>query len=230
MSDTEARSDAAPKAGAHGGVSHRTLYLAVFAAFLCGFVGGIGYSAFRTPAHTSHEHHHHPAGAAAAGEAATPDRTNLSVEELEKRAQADPDNARVWTDLAHAFHDSGMFEDAIAAYNRSLAVEPDDADVRTDMGVVYYQSDNPALALVTFEQVLHEQPKHAKARFNKGVVLYQGLGRKEKALEQWRILLEQEPEMRTPEGITLKELVDRLEEESKEEPAAATPEPAENKP
>ena len=135
----------------------------------------------------------------------------MSIADLEKRAQADPDNAQVWTELAHAFHDSGMFEDAIAAYNRSLAVEPDDPDVRTDMGVMHYQNKNPALALVAFEQVLHKQPRHAKARFNKGVVLYQGLGRKEAALEQWRKLLEDEPDMLAPDGRTLKELVGELE-------------------
>ena len=221
MSNTDANTDAAPGAKANGGVSRKTLYLFVFAAFLVGFVGGIGYSAFRSPTQAA-PGHQHPALPVPAAGAAT---SNLSVEELEKRAQADPDNAQAWTDLAHAFHDSGMVEDAIAAYNRSLAVEPDDPDVRTDMGVMHYQNKNPALALVTFEQVLRKVPEHAKARFNMGVVLYQGLGRKDKALEQWRKLLETEPDMRTPEGLTLKDLVRQLEEEKQEqaEPAATSP-------
>ena len=220
--------DAHPKTKV-GGASRKTLYLAVFAALLAGFVGGIGYSAFRAPARTAQVHRHLPANSAPEAEAASPDLSNLSVEELERRAQADPDNAQVWTDLAHAFHDIGMFEDAIAAYNRSLAVEPDDPDVRTDMGVMHYQNKNPALALVTFEQVLRREPNHAKARFNMGVVLYQGLGRKEKALEQWRKVLEDEPDMKTPEGLALKDLVRQLEEEGKAA-EAAEPKPAENKP
>ena len=227
MPDTDARPDASPQANATGGASRKSLYLPVFAALLVGFVGGIGYSAFRSASQPVHEHPHSPAQVAAPAPEAEAGGPQLSVEELEKRAQADPDNAQVWTDLAHAFHDSGMVEDAIAAYNRSLAVEPDDADVRTDMGVMHYQNKNPALALVTFEQVLHKRPKHAKARFNMGVVLYQGLGRKDKALEQWRLLLEQEPEMRTPEGVLLKDLVQELEAEGKTEPAA---DKAESKP
>ena len=192
-----------------GSVSRQTLYLAIFSALIAGFVGGVGYSAFRSaslsqPQQQAGTHNH--ANEAPAAEA---------IAALEKKAQEDPDNAQVWADLGHAFFDSGQADNAIAAYTRALAIAPDDTNVRTDLGVMYFQSKKHREAISEFDKVLSLDPKHPQARFNKGVVLYSGLGDKTGALTEWNTLLQAQPDAITPTGTPLKDLIRQVEEEKR---------------
>lgn len=188
-----------------GSVSRSTLYLAVCAACILGFVGGVGYSAFK-------------AAPASAPVQQTPDKprqpgaiTPEMLVALEQRAEQDPDNVKVWEELGNAFSDHGQAEDAIAAYTRALAVDPDNHDVRTDLGSAFFQAGKPELALLEFDKVLSIDPNHPQARFNRGVVLYNGLGAKQGALAEWKQLLTSHPNLITPGGMPLKDFIQAAE-------------------
>ena len=191
-----------------GSIYRQTLYLAMAAALIVGFVGGVGYSAFRGTSlpqvqQQSGVHEHDT----------TPARATIAA--LQSKAQADPDNAQVWAELGHAFFDSGQPDDAIAAYTRALAIEPGNTNVRTDLGVMYFQSNKHREAIAEFDAVLRADEKHPQARFNKGVVLYSGLGDKAGALEEWNILLKAHPEAVTPTGMPLKDLIQQVTEDKR---------------
>ncbi|MDO5674066.1 MAG: tetratricopeptide repeat protein [bacterium] len=189
-----------------GSISRQTLYLAILSALIVGFVGGVGYSAFRSASLSTQQQaggHTHSNEAPAAE----------AIAALEKKAQEDPDNAEVWAELGHAFFDSGQADNAIAAYTRALAIAPDNANVRTDLGVMYFQSKKHREAISEFDRVLGADPQHPQARFNKGVVLYSGLGDKTGALAEWKALLQTHPDAITPTGMALKDLIGQVEEE-----------------
>ena len=191
----------------HGSVSRQTLYLSILSALIAGFVGGVGYSAYRSAALSAPQQQ--AGGHTHSNEAATAE----AVAALEKKALEDPDNAQVWADLGHAFFDSGQADSAIAAYTRALAIAPDNTNVRTDLGVMYFQNKKHREAISEFDKVLSIDPKHPQARFNKGVVLYSGLEDKTGALAEWNALLQTHPDAITPTGMALKDLIRQVEEE-----------------
>ena len=195
-------------------IAARTLILAVFVAFVVGFVCGVGYSVLRsTPGH-EHRPASPPHRATGAGG---------SLADLEAAAQAEPDNAQLWVRLGDAFSDSGRADDAIAAYTRALAITPENNNARTDLGVAYFHNNMPEEAVAEFDKVLADDPKHPQARFNRGVVLYSGLGDRAGALAEWRRLLELHPETRTPSGQPLGELIRELESSAQTAPQDKTP-------
>lgn len=83
---------------------------------------------------------------------------------------------------------------AIAAYQKALALEPDNLDVRTDMAVAYLNDpDNPMEAVQQTNKVLEQDPNHLQANFNKGVMLGQ-IGRLDQAITQFdRVMTLAEP-------------------------------------
>ena len=93
----------------HGSVSRQTLYLAILSALIAGFVGGVGYSAYRSAALSAPQQQ--AGGHTHSNEAATAE----AVAALEKKALEDPDNAQVWADLGHAFFDSGQADSVFSS-------------------------------------------------------------------------------------------------------------------
>ena len=77
----------------HGSVSRQTLYLAILSALIAGFVGGVGYSAYRSAALSAPQQQ--AGGHTYSNEAATAE----AVAALEKKALEDPDTpryGRIW--------------------------------------------------------------------------------------------------------------------------------------
>ncbi len=75
-------------------------------------------------------------------------------------------------------------QQAIAAYQRVLAVDPDNLDVRTDMATAFLSSNNPMQGVTEIKRVLETDPNHLHAVFNYGIMLSM-IGRREQAIEQF---------------------------------------------
>lgn len=75
-------------------------------------------------------------------------------------------------------------QQAIAAYQRVLAVQPENHDVRTDMATAYLSSNNPMQGVQEIKRVLEANPDHLHARFNYGIMLAL-IGRGDQATEQF---------------------------------------------
>jgi cytochrome c-type biogenesis protein CcmH/NrfG len=185
-----------------GYVKKQTLYLAVVAALILGFLGGVIFSVYRAPAISSapqEEAHDHEAAKA--------------IATLEKATRDKPGDGQAWVQLGHAYFDSGQAKQAIEAYNKALELLPGDLNVMTDLGVMYHQDTQHQKAIDIFNQVLKIDPKHQQARFNKGVVLLTGLNDRKAALAEWKTLVQYHPMAAAPSGKPVRELIDQMEKE-----------------
>ena len=111
-----------------GYVKKQTLYLAMVAALIIGFLGGVVYSVYRAPVADPHDH-----------DTANRQETAAAIASLEQATRDNPKEVQAWVQLGHAYFDSGQAKQAIAAYNSALALKPDDANVMTDLGVMYHE-------------------------------------------------------------------------------------------
>jgi tetratricopeptide (TPR) repeat protein len=110
-----------------GYVKKQTLYLTIIAALVIGFVGGVGYSVYRSPAVNADPHAHQQQQAAEI------------IASLEKATEQNPKDGNAWVQLGHAYFDTGQAPKAIAAYLKALELLPGDLNVMTDLGVMYHQ-------------------------------------------------------------------------------------------
>ena len=184
-----------------GYIKKQTLYLAILAALIIGFVGGVAYSVYRAPAGN---------GAQVADQHQQQHVAEV-IAQLEKATQDSPKDVATWVQLGHAYFDSGQATKAIAAYTKALELQPGDANVLTDLGVMYHQDNQHQKAIEIFDQVLKANPQHEQARFNKGVVLLTGLNDREAAIAEWKILVKYHPMAAAPSGKMVGDLIDQLE-------------------
>jgi cytochrome c-type biogenesis protein CcmH/NrfG len=185
-----------------GYVQKQTLYLAVVAALIIGFLGGVLYSVYRAPAVSGDPH-----------ESSRQHQVAKVIAALEKTTQDKPNDGQAWVELGHAYFDTGQAKQAITAYNKALELLPGDLNVMTDLGVMYHQDTQHQKGIDLFDQVLQINPKHEQARFNRGVVLLTGLNDRKRALEEWKTLVQYHPMAAAPSGKTVADLIDQLEKE-----------------
>lgn len=92
------------------------------------------------------------------------------IAELEKKVAANPNDLETLLHLAHLQNDSGLYEKAIANYQKYLDKRPADADARIDMGVCYYNLGNYDSAITEMKKALEYSPKHQIGHLNLGIV------------------------------------------------------------
>jgi len=206
-------------------VKKSTLLLACLATLAAGFIGGIVYSAYKTPAAVSMLGQ---VPAQVSGQAPVPltgqqpgpdprlaqERAG-AIEALLKETAANPGNVKAWIDLGNNYFDIGQQQESIAAYEKALALDPQNADVWTDMGVMYRRSGQSQKALEAFNKAIAINPRHEVAYFNKGVVLMHDLNDPKGAAEAWAELVRVNPQAKSPGGISIKDMVDKLRQTAK---------------
>lgn len=195
-------------------VSRQTMYMAVLISLTIGFVCGAAYTSFKL-ADGAHDGHDHTGPApVAGGNAARPagggPDVDARIAELEDFLNRNPDNEKAWAELGLLFFDTNRFEDAIDAYQKSLAIDPDNPAVLTDMGVMYRRSGEPEKAVQAFDQAVSVSPGFETALFNKGVVLMADLNDLPGAMAAWEALVKVNPEATTPGGEKVADIVARM--------------------
>ena len=141
------------------------------------FIGGTVFSSFklsRTAAPVSP-----PAGTTPA----------VDFNTLKKKAIENKRNADVWTQLGNAYFDANQYQNAIDAYEKSVAIDPGNPDVLTDLGVMYRRSNQPEKAVEMFSRAMAVDPGHEVSRMNKGIVLLHDLKDRPAAMKAWKELL-----------------------------------------
>jgi len=126
---------------------------------------------------------------------------------LEQATKTTPDNVQAWTQLGHLNSDLDRYEEAIEAYQKSLALDPDRPDVWTDLGVMYRRSGKPKKAIESFDRALSLDSHHQTALYNKGVVLMHDLNDLDGAMAAWKALLKINPDAQTSDGRRISDLV-----------------------
>ena len=186
--------------------------------FLCGFVAGIGFAAYKLRPEAPVN------GQANSSSNASPDSSlnsppsgtapaqDEAIGRLEAEVTAKPNNYQSWLQLGHLYYDSGQAEKAIQAYNRSLALHDGDADLYTDLGTMYRAAGQPEKAIASYDKACARNPKHEQCHFNKGVV-FLDMHKPAEAMASWRELLAINPDARTPDGRKVADVIKELEKE-----------------
>lgn len=81
-----------------------------------------------------------------------------AVDALLLAVEADPDDAGSWGDLAKAFSEIGLHQEAISAYRRALVLAPDHVGWNVELGKAYRNSGLPEEAIAQLEQAVALAP------------------------------------------------------------------------
>ena len=129
---------------------------------------------------------------------------------LIQATQTTPDNVNAWTQLGHFYFDTAQPEKAIQAYEKSLELDGSRPDVWTDLGVMYRRNGDPTQAVKCFDRALALNARHEVALFNKGVVLMHDIKDAQGALKAWEKLVEVNPNAQTPNGQSVKSMIEQV--------------------
>ena len=188
-----------------GYVKTSNMYLAVMVALAIGFLGGVIFSSYRSSGMAPTQ-----AGTENAGPAPISREQRETLAALIQATRTTPDNVNAWTQLGHFYFDTGESEKAIQAYEKSLQLDGNRPDVWTDLGVMYRRVGNPNKAVECFDRALKLNSGHEVALFNKGVVLMHDLKDPQAALEAWQKLVQINPNAQTPNGQSVKSMIDQI--------------------
>lgn len=184
-------------------VTKQTLMTAIVLALMVGFFGGLVFGIYKTSTGLP--------TAAAPGGAQDEGRARM-LQVLEEKVRQDPEDVASWIQLGHLYFDRNAVQEAIAAYERALALQPDNAPVRTDLGVMYRRAGRPEDAVREFDRAIGIDPALENAHFNKGVVLLHDLDDRQGAIQAWEALLAINPLAMAPNGQSVDELVTHYKE------------------
>jgi protein O-GlcNAc transferase len=111
---------------------------------------------------------------------------------LNKAVRKNPADPAVLAHYAHALMAAQKMGEALAAYDRLLAMQPANFEAHYNRGVILSQQQKHEEALAALDQALRLQPNAAAAHFNRGVVLAE-LERHREALESYDRVLALDP-------------------------------------
>ena len=191
------------------GVQKQTLYIAILVSITFGFMVGALYTSFKL-ADDAPVARQQPAPGGAANLQEISAETGSRILKLEQFLKENPENVDAWTQLGNLFFDTNRFEDAIEAYQKSLALKPGDPGVLTDMGVMYRRNKNPKKAVESFDLAIAANPVFETARFNKGIVLMHDMEDMTGGIRAWEALVEMNPMAQAPNGKLVSSLVENM--------------------
>jgi tetratricopeptide (TPR) repeat protein len=104
-----------------------------------------------------------------------------------------PDRADQWNNLGHLLLKQGAFEDAVAAYRRSLAIDPRYAKARGGLGIALWRGGKPAEGAAELAQAIAAVPTDVSIRIEYAKALL-AAGRPDDALAAAEAARELAPE------------------------------------
>jgi len=116
--------------------------------------------------------------------------------ELERRVEAEPDNAGAWQELGFAYFELGRFADAAAAYERATSADPDSAVLWASLGEALVMASDrdpmPQAARQAFRKATALDREEPRARYFMAVEKDLA-GDHEGAIAAWLALLADTP-------------------------------------
>jgi len=196
-----------------GYVKTNTMLLASIISLAIGFLGGIVLSAYKSTSVVSAPPSMPPAQQSQQPAVSKPGPGSEEISRilsLEKEVSANPENNLAWIQLGNLYFDTQQVKKAIGAYEKALSLDPNNADVQTDLGVMYRRDGQPQKAIEAFDKAIQINPRHEISRFNKGIVMMHDLNDLKGAAQAWEGLVEINPQAKTPNGLLVKDMIDKL--------------------
>jgi tetratricopeptide (TPR) repeat protein len=101
--------------------------------------------------------------------------------------------ANMHAEVGQAYADAGLVREAIAEYEKAVALCPQFADLRTRLGSFLREINDVARAREQYEAAVDARPNYVPARIQLGVTLL-AMGETAAAADHWRKVLEIEPD------------------------------------
>ncbi len=189
------------------------MYLAI--TFIVGFISGAAFAVFKLGGTTSSPE-------AVTQQSNMSEQQRQAITHLEQEVTASPDKFQSWTQLGNLYYDTGQYQKAVKAYERSLDLHAGDANIWTDLGVMYRRTEESDKAIEAFDRAIELDPTHETSRLNKGIVLMYDLKNTAAAVESWENLLKINPAAKAANGESIREFVDHLKEDLAKEAGNST--------
>ncbi len=195
-------------------IKKETMLIAIAISLLLGFLTGAVFTVYRLgPTKTTASKPGQPNSAPDQQGITLNNEQAQAIAALEAEVTRNHNNGEAWTRLANLYFDTNQVKKSIAAYNHALEHLPANADILTDLGVMYRNDKQPDKALESFDKAIQTNPRHETARMNKGIVLLYDLGRSQDALQAWKELLAVNPNAKSPDGQSLRDLITKITKE-----------------
>ncbi|MDH5555895.1 MAG: c-type cytochrome biogenesis protein CcmI [Alphaproteobacteria bacterium] len=117
------------------------------------------------------------------------------IAELARAAEENPEDAGGWIHLAGAYRSVDMYDDAVAAYRKAIALGPVTVQINGNFAetlVMSAEGTVTAEAFAIFETILASNASDPRARFYLATGDYQA-GRTRKALDRWAEMIASSP-------------------------------------
>jgi len=102
------------------------------------------------------------------------------INALKERVQKDPADIEAWVRLGSLYQQAGMPEQAVAFFERAVALRPTDAGLLNELGICYQAAHKLEPALSAFERAQRADPTSWEAIYN-AVITEAALRRFDKA-------------------------------------------------
>jgi cytochrome c-type biogenesis protein CcmH/NrfG len=215
MSDTLRSSGTTTIVCDNNSVKKSILYIAIVISAIVGFLGGIIYSSIQSDTNVPIAKVRPAAQAPQnAPQGLTPQQASKLMA-LSQKVTKTPEDAAAWTELGNVYFDTGQFNQAINAYEKSIKLRPGNANVLTDLGVMYRRSGQPDKAIKSFEQASAVDPSNTQAKFNKGIVFLYDKGDATAAIKIWEDLLKENPGAMAGNGRSIADFINEAKKSAK---------------
>lgn len=115
-----------------------------------------------------------------------------AVINLKKATKSDPKNAEAQSGLGCSLEATGELNEAAKAYRASLAVKPDQPELLYNLAIILKSQGKKREAVAELEKAITFNKKFVGARLTLGDIYVQ-LNRKNKAKEQYQVVLDMKP-------------------------------------
>lgn len=109
----------------------------------------------------------------AVAEIRAPNSYDPTTTDLEALESGDPETAWEWVNRGLALHSNGRAAEAIAAYDRAIAIDPTDSNAWANRGITKFWSGDPAGAVADFDKASELNPAERIAMNGKGLIALQ---------------------------------------------------------
>jgi cytochrome c-type biogenesis protein CcmH/NrfG len=179
-----------------GLVKKEIAIIVTIVALIIGFLGGVFYSALKTPTGTSQY-----SGSQSAGQATQNNQQQVNrMLVLEQEIAANPDNINALIELGDIYFDSNRYQEAISIFNKAEQIAPTNIHVLNDLGILHMKTGSYEAALAKFDAVLIIDPTHSHSLYYVGLV-HRETGNTDKALQVFEEVLSLNPDPQIAEAV-----------------------------
>ena len=81
---------------------------------------------------------------------------------FQEALKKNPNDTQLLTKYANFLFDVAKYSEAVAAFQKVVALQPDNLDVRTDLGTALWNAGEKDKAMAEYQSILKADPKHSQ--------------------------------------------------------------------